>query len=110
MLAALFSQVYRLRTHLGKQLVRRRLRFEKIPLQSSRFRALPQGVSCSGGLSMRLALSYGGRWLISWLLLTAFAVPGWGEERAWIPLTGANGLDAWRTPTDGWLLADSVTL
>ncbi len=59
---------------------------------------------------MRFAMSYGCHWLAGSFLLLALAVPTWAEERDWIVLSGANGLEAWRGPTNGWSLAESVAL
>src|SRR5262249_32924790 len=52
----------------------------------------------------------GGRWLVCVLCLGALPSSVPAEERAWIALTGPQGLDAWRAPTDGWAVVGSVAL
>src|SRR5205823_11359441 len=40
----------------------------------------------------------------------ALTAPVEADEPAWVALIGAHGLEAWRAPTDGWLIGGDAAL
>ncbi len=50
------------------------------------------------------------RWLLCLALFLGRAAPTGAEEPGWIALSGTNGLEAWRGPTDSWVVAGAVGL
>src|SRR5437870_3685574 len=89
---------------------RRRLRSGGIILQSSGYLAGHDWCAGNGVLAMCVMLSAGSRWMVCSFLLMALTAPVEADEPAWVALIGAHGLEAWRAPTDGWLIGGDATL